>query len=350
MRLISIVGARPQFIKLFPITRIMPGDISHQIVHTGQHYDESMTDIFFEELGMPLPYVNLGIGSGTHANQTAQMMIGLENIFEELKPDVVLVYGDTNSTLAGALVAAKMNVHLVHLEAGLRSGNRQMPEELNRIVVDHLSGLLLAPTQTAMTNLENEGLIGKSRLVGDVMVDAILQAKELIEDGGLTEKISTPDVYIYCTIHRADNTSNRERIVEILNRLSLSKIPVVFLAHPRFLAACTRFDIDLEQYPIRFIPPQSYLNSIDLMMRSKGVITDSGGVQKESYLVNKRTLTVRGDTEWPETLQGNWNVLDYSLSEVQKKWWERDLGTQSQAFGVGESANTIIESIVATYS
>jgi UDP-N-acetylglucosamine 2-epimerase (non-hydrolysing) len=350
MRLISIVGARPQFIKLFPITRIMPSGISHQIVHTGQHYDESMTDIFFEELGMPLPYVNLGIGSGTQANQTAQMMIGLENIFKDLNPDVVLVYGDTNSTLAGALVAAKMNVNLVHLEAGLRSGNRQMPEELNRIVVDHLSGLLLAPTQTAMTNLENEGLIDKSRLVGDVMVDAILQAKKLIEDGRLTEKISTPDVYLYCTIHRANNTSNRERIVEILNRLSLSTIPIVFLAHPRFLAACTRFDIDLEQYPMHFIPPQSYLNSIDLMMRSKGVITDSGGVQKESYLINKRTLTVRGETEWPETLQGNWNVLDYSLSEVQKKWWERDLGGQSQAFGVGESANTIIKSIVAAYS
>ena len=315
MKIVSVVGARPQFIKLFPISRAIPDDIEHEIVHTGQHYDESMSQIFFDELEIPRPIINLEVGSGSHAQQTALMMVGLENAFLARKPDVVLVYGDTNSTIAAALVASKMHIPLAHLEAGLRSFNRNMPEELNRIATDHLSDLLLAPTKSALDQLISEGLGKNSHYVGDVMVDALYLGKEMISN--LKQQgnfISSP--FIFCTIHRAENVDEESRMRFILKKLAQSELQIVLAAHPRLISRLSEFDIDPADFGIKLIGSQSYLDTIEMLTRCAGVITDSGGLQKESYLLGKPTLIVRNETEWPEILVGGFCLLDYNLENL----------------------------------
>jgi UDP-N-acetylglucosamine 2-epimerase (non-hydrolysing) len=344
MKIVSVVGARPQFIKLFPISRAIPDGIVHEIVHTGQHYDDSMSKIFFDELMIPAPVINLEVGSGSHAQQTADMMVGLENAFLERKPDIVLAYGDTNSTLAAALVATKMQIPLAHLEAGLRSFNRKMPEELNRIVTDHLSDLLLAPSDTAIANLDNEGLGMKSLNVGDVMVDSTLMAQSMIKNYESNFLPTTPK-YVFCTIHRAENTDDPKRLLRLITKIANSPIHVVLAAHPRIIEKCQISNIDLHQIGVQIIPPQSYLSTIKLISEACGVLTDSGGMQKEAYILGTPTLTLRSETEWAETLIGNWNQLDPSGELISGDWTSQIKGERSNFLGNGGSAEKTWKSI-----
>jgi UDP-N-acetylglucosamine 2-epimerase (non-hydrolysing) len=344
MKIVSVVGARPQFIKLFPISRAIPDGIVHEIVHTGQHYDDSMSKIFFDELMIPAPVINLEVGSGSHAQQTADMMVGLENAFLERKPDIVLAYGDTNSTLAAALVATKMQIPLAHLEAGLRSFNRKMPEELNRIVTDHLSDLLLAPSDTAIANLDNEGLGMKSLNVGDVMVDSTLMAQSMIKNYE-SNFLPTKPKYVFCTIHRAENTDDPKRLLRLITKIANSPIHVVLAAHPRIIEKCQISNIDLHQIGVQIIPPQSYLSTIKLISEACGVLTDSGGMQKEAYILGTPTLTLRSETEWAETLIGNWNQLDPSGELISGDWTSQIKGERSNFLGNGGSAEKTWKSI-----
>jgi len=344
MKIVSVVGARPQFIKLFPISRAIPKGVEHEIVHTGQHYDDVMSKVFFDELKIPAPVLNLAVGSGSHAQQTADMMVGLENAFLERKPDVVLAYGDTNSTIAAALVATKMQIPLAHLEAGLRSFNRKMPEEINRIVTDHLSDLLLAPSDTAMVNLVNEGLGIKSVNVGDVMVDSTLMAQSMIKNDK-SNSLSTNSSYIFCTIHRAENTDDPIRLLNLITKIAKSPIHVVFAAHPRIVEKCRINCIDLYQLGIQIAPPQSYLSTIKLISEASGVVTDSGGIQKEAYILGTPTLTLRNETEWSETLVGGWNQLDPSGDLISADWTSQNKGDKSDFLGNGGSAEKSLKSI-----
>jgi UDP-N-acetylglucosamine 2-epimerase (non-hydrolysing) len=349
MKIVSVVGARPQFIKLFPISRAIPEGIEHETIHTGQHYDESMSQIFFDELEIPRPVLNLQVGSGSHAQQTASMMVGLENGFLESRPDVVLVYGDTNSTIAAALVASKMHIPLAHLEAGLRSFNRKMPEELNRIATDHLSDLLLAPTKSAHNQLLLEGLGKSSHYVGDVMVDALYLGKEMISHLKQFEEI-TVSPFIFCTIHRAENVDDELRIRFILKRLAQSELHVVLAGHPRLLSRLRELKIELADFGIELIGSQSYLRTIDMLTKCTGVITDSGGIQRESYLLGKPTLIVRSETEWPEILIDNFCCLDPNMEKLN--FFPRDSQTldyDHDRLGFGDASvkaiNLIIEKI-----
>ena len=344
MKIVSVVGARPQFIKLFPISRAIPQGMEHEIVHTGQHYDDLMSKVFFDELKIPAPVLNLEVGSGSHAQQTANMMVGLENAFLDRKPDLVLAYGDTNSTLAAALVATKMHIPLAHLEAGLRSFNRAMPEELNRIVTDHLADLLLAPSDTAIENLTKEGLANKSVNVGDVMVDSTLLAQSMIRDYQ-NSFLPENSKYVFCTIHRAENTDDPIRLLELVTKIAKSPIHVVFAAHPRVLEKCRISNIDLNQLGIQIIPPQSYLSTIKLISDASGVITDSGGIQKEAHILGTPTLTLRSETEWSETLIGSWNQLDPSGDQISADWINQDKGERSNFLGNGDAANKALNSI-----
>lgn len=317
MRVVSIVGARPQFIKVAPVSRRAHGLFEHMILHTGQHYDYELSENFFSELEIPRPFVNLDSGSGRQGAQTARILVGIEEVLLKICPDWVLVYGDTNSTIAGALAATKLGIKVGHVEAGLRSLNRSMPEEINRVVSDHLSDLLFAPTNGAMKNLRKEGLIPKSLLVGDVMIESLQFIKAKIEREPVTRKNE-----IFATIHRAENTNNKNRLQEIIYKLSQSPVPIKLFAHPRLQHKARDFGIDLGIGAIKVFGPASYFETIKGMIQSMGVITDSGGLQKEAYLLERPCLTIRSETEWIETLEGNWNQLDGDLEKVKGYWWE----------------------------
>jgi UDP-N-acetylglucosamine 2-epimerase (non-hydrolysing) len=343
MKIVSIVGARPQFIKLAPIAWQAKGICEHLIVHTGQHYDALLSDVFFSELNIPNPSEVIISGSGTHSEQTARILIGLEKALEKLKPDKVIVYGDTNSTLAGALCASKMKIKVGHIEAGLRSFNKSMPEEINRVISDHISDLLFAPTVSAMNNLDREGLSGKSLLVGDLMLELLNHFKSKLEGFGANEKIKR----IFCTIHRAENTDSPARLSEIIEKLSKSKLPVDLFAHPRLLYKSKQFGIELAKGQINVKNPLSYFKAIKLVKNYVGVITDSGGLQKEAYFLSTPCLTVRNETEWPETLNNNWNRLDPSLSYVVRNWWiVPDEKPVLSEYGDGNSSIKILEALM----
>lgn len=312
MRVCSIVGARPQFIKAAVVSQALAqAGIEEILVHTGQHYDIQLDRIFFEELDLPVPHVHLGVGSGTHALQTGQMMIRLEAALLELQPppDWVLVYGDTNSTLAGALVAAKLKLPLAHVEAGLRSFNRHMPEEINRVVTDHLSQLLFAPTQTAVENLRREGITQGVHLTGDVMLEAVrtyaIVAQRKWSLGQLIPYASGR--YYLATVHRAENTDNPVRLKGIFEGLGRLDGPVVLPLHPRTRA---RLDGSI-QIPanVKLHEPVGYLAMLLLIQNARAVLTDSGGVQKEAFWLGVPCVTLREETEWVETLEGGWNQL-----------------------------------------
>jgi UDP-N-acetylglucosamine 2-epimerase (non-hydrolysing) len=343
MRIVSIVGARPQFIKLAPIAWQAKGICEHLIVHTGQHYDALLTDIFFSELNIPNPSEVVVSGSGTHSEQTARILIGVEQALEKLKPDKVIVYGDTNSTLAGALCASKMKIRVSHIEAGLRSFNKRMPEEINRIITDHVSDLLFAPTVSAMKNLDREGLSSKSILVGDLMLELLKNFQSKLEDFGTNKEIER----IFCTIHRAENTDSPMRLSEIINKLSESELPVDLFAHPRLLSKSKQFGIELSKGQINVKEPLSYFEAIKLVNNYVGVITDSGGLQKEAYFLSTPCLTVRNETEWPETLEHNWNRLDPNLSYALGKWWSLpEVKPVLSAYGDGNSSIKILEALI----
>lgn len=315
MKIVSIAGARPQFVKLAVICRAVAAQngapVRHVVVHTGQHYDAGMSDVFFQDLGMAPPDHHLGVGSGSHGEQTGEMMKRLEPVLAAERPGWVLLYGDTNSTLAGAVVAAKLGQRLAHVEAGLRSYNRRMPEELNRIVADHLSDLLLCPTPVAMENLRKEGLCARTVLTGDVMFDAALMFREQAEEqGGPLADAWQPQAFALATVHRAENTDEPERlrnIFEALDRIGESVCPVVLPLHPRTRKCLTASG--WTSRAVHVIPPCSYLEMMLLESRARFILTDSGGVQKEAYFVKVPCITLRDETEWSETLQNRCNVL-----------------------------------------
>lgn len=310
MRILSVVGARPQFIKLAPIASAMRGRAEHLIAHTGQHYDELMSDVFFQDLGIPAPNFNLGVGSGKHGAQTGAMLAGLEEIIEGSAPDCVLVYGDTNSTLAAAIAATKLHVPVAHLEAGLRSFNRRMPEEHNRVLTDHSADLLLAPTQVAMDHLAHEGLAARSVLVGDVMTDVLFAVRDSLGDSAAPLPSGlVPGEYYVATIHRPDNTDSSARLAAIIDELASLDKPVLLLAHPRLRSLADQHGITLGRGSIIPSPPLSYPHLINAARNSAGVVTDSGGLQKEAFLLRVPCTTIRPETEWVETVDLGWNAL-----------------------------------------
>lgn len=349
MELVTVVGARPQFIKASTISRRLDGAHSEELIHTGQHYDRALSSVFFDELELPEPTVNLGVGSGSHAEQTARMMTALEPVLDELSPDAVVVYGDTNSTLATALVTARQSAPLVHVEAGLRSGNRSMPEEDNRVLTDHAADLLCAPTETAVANLDAEGLADRTVLTGDVMVDALEWASVQSPPAGVQDLLDTLDEsYQLLTIHRPRNTDDPERLAAIIEVLADVETATIFPAHPRTVAALESYGLR-EQLgnSIRLIEPQSYRGFIHLVDRADRVITDSGGVQKESFILETPCVTLRAETEWPETMIDGWNVLvDADQSRLRRALEERPpLHRSTHPFGDGAAGVAVIEAI-----
>lgn len=312
-KVLTIAGTRPQLVKIAAVSRILRKEFKEVLVNTGQHYDYNMAGVFFEELNIPIPDYDLGIGSGTHGSQTGRMMIAVEEVVEKEKPDIILVYGDTNSTLAGSLVASKLHIPIVHIEAGLRSFNKKMPEEINRILTDHISTLLFTPTETANRNLKNEGITEGVHQVGDVMYDAVLfntklaEEKHKIEDYGLRRK-----GYILGTIHRAENTDDPLRLKAILNSFSKTKESVYLPLHPRTAKKIEDFGLGetLENASnVKVVEPVSYLEMLLLESNAKAIVTDSGGVQKEAYFAKVPCVTLRPQTEWVETVKTNWNRL-----------------------------------------
>lgn len=317
MRILSVVGARPQFVKLAPIAAALEGLADHVIIHTGQHYDDLMSDVFFRDLGIPVPKINLAVGSGSHGLQTGRMLQALEGEFRRLAPDWVLVYGDTNSTLAAALAAVKLHLPVAHLEAGLRSFNRRMPEEHNRVLTDHASDLLLAPTDAAMGHLQREGLAERAVKVGDVMTDVLYKVRDhVLAVPPPTPYSLLPGEYYVATLHRPDNTDDPHRLRSIVRALASLDRPIVLLAHPRLRALAESHGIRLDEGRIRVHPPLPYPELVAAVMNSAGVVTDSGGLQKEAFLLRVPTTTIRNETEWVETVKLGWNVLANDVGDI----------------------------------
>jgi len=310
MKIASIVGARPQFIKLGPLSKKMRSHFKEIIIHTGQHFDKNMSDVMFKDLKIAKPDYNLNIHSGDHGKQTGKMIIEIEQVLKKEKPSAVIVFGDTNSSLAGSLVCSKLTIPVVHIEAGLRSFNRKMPEEINRIVSDHTSDFLFAPTKTAMQNLEREGLLEKSVLTGDIMVDSLMenieranQTSNILEIKGLIS-----GKYYLMTLHRPYNVDDPGKLLNIFIKVSKIGSQIIFPVHPR-----TRKVINDNQLAIPknilLSDPVGYIDFLKLEYSSMKIITDSGGIQKEAYILKKPCITIRPETEWIETVKEMWNVL-----------------------------------------
>lgn len=350
--IVSIVGARPQFIKAAPVSRAIRRNMREILVHTGQHYDGNLSKTFFDELGIPIPDYNLDVGSGGHGEQTGLMMERIEKVLSSEKPDLVLVYGDTNSTLAGAVDAAKLRVPLGHVEAGLRSFNRGMPEEINRILADHCSDFLFCPTLTSVRNLKNEGIVSGVHLTGDVMFDAALMFAEAAQDRTcILERLGVkPKEYLLCTVHRAENTDSEANLKSIVNALAACGKKVVFPAHPRtgkFLSLYGLDDLLIRHPSILRIDPVGYFDMIQLERHASAILTDSGGVQKESYFYRVPCITLRDETEWVETVEDGWNRLagadTESILDAIRSF--HPTSEPRYAFGDGNAAEKIAEII-----
>ncbi len=338
-----MVGARPQFVKLAPVVAAMSAaGVDHTIVHTGQHYDAHMSDAFFDGLGLPTPDHNLAIGSASHGAQTGRMLTAVESVLMDAPPDWVLVYGDTNSTLAAAIAAVKLGIPTAHLEAGLRSYNRAMPEEVNRVLTDHAADLLLTPTDHATSNLHREGLGDRTVQVGDVMADLCLQAVSE-PDRGAT---ATSGPFVVATIHRASNTDDPVQLTRIVKALSGVPARVLLLGHPRLVAAAARSGLTLGVGAIELMEPQPYLQTMRLIRAASGVVTDSGGLQKEAFLLGTPCLTIRTETEWPETLEDEWNILDPLADRVRTQAIRiRPSEPKARPFGDGTAAVRVVEAL-----
>ena len=351
-KILTIVGARPQFIKAAAISHVIKekytNRISEDILHTGQHYDDNMSGQFFTELDIPLPKYNLGVGSGSHGAQTAIMLKGIEDILLSKHYDGVLVYGDTNSTLAGALAASKLHIPVYHVEAGLRSFNRNMPEEINRIVTDHVSSLLFAPTQTAMQNLWNEGFKGNNVVFsGDVMYDNVIHYSSL---SPFTSHLSP---FILATVHRDFNTDHPERLNNILSALKTIaehyNTKVLFPVHPRTKKQLDTFNLHLSPFTFHLVEPLSYLETLAALQKSRLVLTDSGGLQKEAYFCRKGCVVLRPETEWEELVEDGAALLADADKEKILKATEALIDKKiepSHHFGDGNAAEIIVEKIV----
>ena len=350
MRVLSCVGARPQFVKAAVLSaELERRGIEDVLVHTGQHYDAQMSDVFFRELALREPRYELGVGSAGHGVQTGEMMRRLEPIVQAEAPDWMLVYGDTNSTLAGALVASKLGVPIAHVEAGLRSFNRGMPEEINRVVTDHVSDLLLVPNARAARQLASEGIVDGVRVVGDLMVDlAVRVARNLPEHPPILDRFGVrPYTYGVATIHRAANTDDRETFGRLIEGLRGVDMPVVFPIHPRTRAIAREFGVG-DRDNILVCEPLSYHETMALLGRSLVLFTDSGGMQKEAYVLRVACVTLREETEWLETLEDGWNVLAGSDPEKIVRAARRLMPSrQREHYGDGRSARAIVEALLS---
>lgn len=312
MKFLTVVGARPQFIKAAPVSKLLRKQHHEVLLHTGQHYDDEMSAIFFRELRIPKPDYNLGIGSASHGSQTGQMLARIEEILQAENPTGVLVYGDTNSTLAGALAAIKLQIPVAHVEAGLRSFNRSMPEEHNRVLTDHCSDLLFCPTQTAVNHLTTEGITQGVHLVGDVMYDAVREFGALARQQSTILEHYGLSTYFLATVHRPYNTDNPERLRSILSAFSQLNQPVIFPAHPRTRKRIKEFGLEqlvTSSPTLHLIEPVGYLDMLMLEQNARLILTDSGGVQKEAYFFAVPCVTLRPETEWIETVEVGWNYL-----------------------------------------
>ena len=319
MKILTVVGARPQFVKAAAVSRVLRREVQEVLVHTGQHYDQNMSEIFFKELSIPEPDYNLGVGSGSHAKQTAEMLVQIEELIVQEAPDFVMVYGDTNSTLAGALAAIKIHVPIIHVEAGLRSYNMRMPEEINRILTDRISTLLLCPTEEAVNNLSKEGVVNNVYNVGDVMCDAVTYYGQMIDRHDkqyyfdrltpLFEGEKQPDKWYMATIHRAENTDDIDKIKNVLDAFEALDEKVIFPVHPRTKGLVKSLVEKYHYDNIYFCEPMGYVDMLFFTKNAKKVVTDSGGLQKEAYILHTPCVTVRDQTEWVETLIGNHNIL-----------------------------------------
>lgn len=341
MKVISIIGARPQFIKHTPIQLALQKVCTAITIHTGQHYDANMSDVFFNELNIPKPEYLLNNMGGNHGEQTGNMMREIEEIVLREKPSALIVYGDTNSTIAGGLVAAKLHVPLVHIEAGLRSFNKAMPEEINRIVTDHISDLLFCPSITAIDNLKNEGITKNVLLCGDVMRDMIVLGEKLIPN-----KREDFEFY-FATIHRPYNTDDKDRLITILRTLNGLKLKVILPLHPRTRNLLGKYGIDENELTnIKFIGPVGYIESVYYQKYCSAVITDSGGVQKEAYWLKKKCVTLRSETEWVETLENGWNILCMTDLENLQTYIDKPAGIYDEhLYGDGAAADVIVDII-----
>ncbi len=312
MKIMTIVGARPEFIQIAPVTRAIRRRHTEIMVHTGQHYDENMSSVFFSDLGIPEPDVNLGVGGGGHGQMTGQMLMKMEAAMLEYAPDWVVVFGDTNSTIAGGLAAAKLHLPVAHIEAGLRSYDRKMPEEVNRVLTDHLSTLLFAPTAAAVENLAKEGITEGVKMVGDVRVDVVMQTVDRAKTRQATllqaTGLAAGEAFALATIHRASNTDDRARLTEIVSAFNTLDLPVVLPVHPRLKKMMGEFGLTFSGN-VRPIDPIGFVDMVALLDSCRIVVTDSGGLQKEAYMLRRPAVTVRDTTEWIETVHSGWNRL-----------------------------------------
>ena len=356
-KILTIIGARPQFVKAAILSRLIRSDewkaLFHEtILHTGQHYDENMSEIFFRDMQIPKPDIQLHIGGTTHGAMTGQMLIEIEAALIRVKPDMVLVYGDTNSTLAGALAASKLNIPIAHVESGLRSYNMRMPEEQNRILTDHLATWLFCPTVTAVKNLSREGIASGLYQVGDIMLDATLfyQRVLAIEEQQGKNRLSNlnlkhiPEYFLLATIHRAENTDNITRLTQIVEALNEVSCDIILPLHPRTRKKLSESNIVLGDN-ITAIEPIGYLEMLALELRAEAIITDSGGVQKEAYFLRKPCITLRDETEWIETLENGWNILVGADKEkiINTCNLKETPINQSNFFGTGDTGSKVLK-------
>lgn len=348
MKILTVIGARPQFIKAAAVSNVIRKEHKEILIHTGQHYDENMSKVFFDELGIPKPDYNLAVGSGGHGFQTGSMLIKLEEIYVNEKPDLILVYGDTNSTLAGALCGSKLLIPVAHVEAGLRSFNKSMPEEQNRILTDHISKYLFVPTVSAEKNLKTEGITEGVYNIGDVMYDAILHFKKIAEkNSSIVDRLKlTKGDYILTTIHRAENTNNINRLKNIVEALNESGVNIVLPLHPRTKKYIQDYGLHFAGN-ITVIEPIGYLDMIALEMYSKKIVTDSGGVQKEAFFMQKPCVTMRDETEWIETVENGWNIIAGTDKQKILNVILNFVPTREQwnIFGDGTAAKKIVDII-----
>ncbi|MFD1848478.1 non-hydrolyzing UDP-N-acetylglucosamine 2-epimerase [Oceanobacillus bengalensis] len=354
MKILTVLGARPQFIKACMLSKAinLNTDVTEIIVHTGQHYDDKMSTVFFDQLNLPKPDYYLGIGSGTHGLQTGKMLSELERVMISEKPDIVLVYGDTNSTLAGSLAAAKLHIPIAHVESGLRSFNKKMPEEINRIVTDHLSHWLFCPSQAATDNLKNEGIDKNVYLTGDIMYDSVLHFKShAIQKSTILKDLSqSENNYYLATIHRAENTDNPERLEAILEALRQLDMDVILPLHPRTKNKISHYKLNhlISKPHIKIVEPLNYFDMLAISSNAKIILTDSGGLQKEAYMLRVPCITLRNESEWVETIQTGWNHLVGTnkkeiLNTVKNLKIPRD---SPPIFGDGNTAQKIVETLV----
>lgn len=342
----SIVGARPQFIKAAPVSRALTTSFREVLIHTGQHYDYGMSDVFFQEMEMRPPDFHLGIGAGRHGEQTGKMLMEIEKVLNAVRPDCVLVYGDTNSTLAGALAAAKLKIPVAHVEAGLRSYNRTMPEEINRVITDHVSTLLFCPTDTALENLAKEGITKGVHRVGDVMYDALShnlalarQHSTILNSLGLEK-----GTYALATVHRAANTDESARMKAIIDALGSLPTLVVFPVHPRTRKMIGEAGLSVSNN-VTMVEPVGHFDVLILQENASCILTDSGGMQKEAYLLGVRCITLREETEWVETVEAGWNILagvdEDAIRSAFASW--HPSGERPALYGNGEAAGEICQ-------